>query len=264
MRSNKLGTVKSQARLEEEAEEQIISDAKDTIKKRDGKKRFRVPPKSSMRNLPQYSDLNDEDFDKLYDKKVIGIEQDLLIEEKIQRMYKDFEENYDLSGMMPNDRIVLRSMIQAMIRLEDYESILSRHSKEGVTESNIALVTSLSRVCKELRDSISSAQNDLKITRKVRKSEKEESTISFLQDLKVKAKKAYYKRHLLILCPKCHTLLFSGRWTYPDFLDNKLEMKCHRTLVEGGICDGEVHISSKTLLNRGGCNLPEFLPESMK
>lgn len=221
----------------------------------------RVPTVNSLRNLPQYKHLDEDALKDKVSQLVLGIEYNKISEERINAKLKEFEDSYDLSEMMPNDKIVLKSMVQAMVRLDDYEAILSNLE---VNESNLLIVRELSKLCEGLRDSISKAQNDLKITRRIRKSEKEETVLNFLEDLKAKAKKFYYKKHLIILCPKCNVQLFSGRFLYPDYKTNKLSLYCHRKLTDGSVCDGHVEINSKELLEMGGCNRPEMLPESIR
>jgi RNase P subunit RPR2 len=106
-------------------------------------------------------------------------------------------------------------------------------------------------------------QDDLKISRKTRRSEKEEDAITFLEELKTKAKKFYEQKMTYIFCPKCNTLLATMWFMYPDYKSNMIKLKCHRDLGDGLMCDGEVSITSQWLLENGMRNKKD-IPESMR
>lgn len=227
------------------------------------RRKKRTPSKNSLRNLPQYKNMPQEEFDAMFDDNSFELEHDQEMQDRVDSMYKQFEDSYDLSELMPNDRAVLFSMIRDIIRLEDLDKMITSESK-NITPDNILGIKLLSEITERLKVSISKAQDDLKISRKVRKSDKEESVLAYLEDLKIKSKKFYYRKHLLILCPKCNELLFSGRWLYPDYSGNKVILSCHRKFPDGNYCDGHVEISSKELLDRGGSNFPDRLPEALR
>jgi hypothetical protein len=116
----------------------------------------------------------------------------------------------------------------------------------------------------KLRGDISDMQNDLKITRRIRKGDQEETVISELERLKQKASEFYEQRMFYVWCPKCNMLLFTGWFLYPDEKMNKLTLVCNRPLdEEGNICGHKFTVTSKELLDKRGVNKDD-IPESMK
>jgi hypothetical protein len=107
----------------------------------------------------------------------------------------------------------------------------------------------------DLRSDISHLQDDLKISRKVRKGDKEESVITYLEGLKQKAKQFYESRMFYAVCPDCNMLLASSWFLNPE-LDNRLILVCKR-------CDKNVLVNSKDMLAKKGSNKPEVFPESI-
>jgi hypothetical protein len=112
-----------------------------------------------------------------------------------------------------------------------------------------------------LRRDISNMQNDLKITRKVRKGDKEESVINYIEDLKLKAKKFYDQKMSYVFCPKCNMLLATV-WTLYPYGKNKITLTCNRKLQNGDLCNTTFTVSSKELVEKRGSNNQELLPES--
>lgn len=220
---------------------------------------------NSLRNLPQYRNLSEEEFNAKFSEIQNTTVFEREIEEAIENKLAEFAEDYDLTGMLINDKLILRSLIKKIIALEDYENRLANliRGSGGLTETNAFLVDKLETWCSTLTKDISKLQDDLKITRRARKSEKEESAIAFIDDLKVKAKKFYDNKHQLIFCPKCNTLLATVWWLYPD-AKNSIVVKCQRKLDTDLKCDGEVRITSQQLKETGGSNKLEIVPESMR
>lgn len=218
---------------------------------------------NSLRNLPQYRNLSDEEFNAKFNEIQSTNAFERETEEAIEKKLAEFAEDYDLSGMLINDKLILRSLIKKIIALEDYENRLSNLIRDGINESNAFLVDKLETWCSTLTKDISKLQDDLKITRRTRKSEKEESAIAFIDDLKVKAKKFYDQKHQLIFCPKCNTLLATVWWLYPD-AKNSIVVKCQRKLDTDLKCDGEVRLTSAQIKETGGSNKLEIVPESMR
>jgi hypothetical protein len=101
------------------------------------------------------------------------------------------------------------------------------------------------------------------MSRKARRSDKEEDMVSLVQDMKIKAKKFYEQRMMLIFCPKCDTLISTMWFLYPNFKSNEIKLKCHKDLGDGLVCDGEVHVTSQWLLENGMRNKKD-IPESMR
>jgi hypothetical protein len=213
---------------------------------------------NSLRNLKQYKDMNEPELVDKLSNLTIGTTKDIELDTMIQREYKKYEEAYDLSEMMPNDVTTLKALILATIRLNNYEKELNIIESQGITDANILLTDKISNVCDKLRSSISALQDTLKISRKVRRSEKEQSVIAFLEDLKTKAKVFYDKKMITILCPKDNTQLGSMWLLYQESKQNKLHIYCNRCKTTHVIDLYELYSQKKT------SNKPEQLPESVR
>lgn len=246
---------KSKPTEEEEFQEKVDTSLK--------KKRLVSQTMTKMKNLKQYRDMSDEEFADYYSKVVLQIEPDQLWEVRVQAMLDDYDNSYDLDDLKPNDFSGLMSLIHAQLRLDDNEKKLNDLSRKGLTDSTIILYRELSKINDELQKRISSLQDDLKITRKIRKNDKEESVITYLENLKKKANEFYKQKMMYVFCPKCNTLLATVWTLYPDYKGSRIELACHRDLGDNNYCDGKVSISTKELLELGGSNKKELLPESM-
>jgi hypothetical protein len=228
-------------------------------------KRNRVTDARQLRNLKQYKDLTDEKFEELYIDKALNLHPSMEFEKRIERKIKEFEKDYDLGDLKINDRETLRALTQAIISLEDYEQGLykMRGSEDGISQENVYLFEKLSKVMSDLRSDISLLQTDLKITRKIRKSDQETSFVTYLEHLKEQARKFYESRMLYIFCPKCKTLLGTIWCLYPEEKKNKVKLICNRSLTNGIVCDGEITIGTKELIEKKGYSNPELIPERM-
>jgi hypothetical protein len=228
-------------------------------------KRLTVPDKNKLRNLKQYKNLTDDEFDEKFIKKAMNVETNRDWEKRIQIKLEEFRKDYDLDDLKINDIQGLRALASSVIRLEDYDTIIGKLLEEGggVSENNILVVERLSSIQQHLREGISKIQDDLKISRKTRHSEKEEDAVTFIEELKKKAKKFYEQRMMYIFCPECHELLATIWFQYPQFKTNVIKLKCHREFPDQRICNGEVTITSEWLLAHGMRNL-DNIPDSMK
>ncbi len=217
--------------------------------------------KNRFRNLRQYKDLTDDEFEERMAKKQMDAEPSRDFEERIKKKLITFEEDYDLSDLKINDREILRALIQSLLSLEDYEQIMYKQKME-VTVENLVLVEKISKLMSDLRGDISKMQDDLKITRKIRKSDQEASVIAYIDSLKTKAREFYESRMSYIHCPECG-LLLSTIWSlYPEE-SNKIELICHRELQDGTRCGTKVRVTTKELLSKKGANMPQLMPESL-
>lgn len=215
-----------------------------------------------MRNLKQYQDLTDAEFNDLMDKRALDVAPIREFEDRIKTKLTEFEEDYDLSDMKVNDKYTLRALLQAIIMLEDLEQTMYRLRKEGITDSNLMLHDKVTGQMSRVRNDILKMQNDLKISRKSRKADKEESVLNYIQDLQEKAKREYTARMSFIFCPECNELLGTAWFLWPN-ADNKLSFKCNRKLDTGETCKGVAVVSSKELMKNRGTNKPGVLPESL-
>jgi len=192
------------------------------------KQRAVLPDKRKIRNLKQYRDLTDEEFDELYTEEILASvsqhEEDL--EDLVQSKLSELAEDYDMSDMKVNDRLQLRAMTLAEIQLEDLEKAVYV-IRQDITRDNVIVIEKLNNVMAKLRSDISSISDDLQLTRHIRKRSKETSMITHLADLKVKAKKFAKERMLYIFCPECRMLLATTWLMYPDN-NNKMKLDCKR------------------------------------
>jgi len=227
-----------------------------------GEHRTVLPNRTKMRNLVQYRDLSDEDFDEMFAKKVLNITPSLEFEKRIEKKIAEFEKDYDLSDLKINDMDTLRALVQAQISLEDYEQAIYK-TRSTVSIDNIVVIDKIQKIMSDLRKDISSFQNDLKITRKVRKSDQETSVITFIETLKQKARKFSESRMSYVFCDKCNELLCTSWFLYPNDSKNKLRVVCNRP-TEGGTCGTVINITAKELFENNGTNKKELLPEGMK
>lgn len=243
-----------------------MSDPNDELVLDDGQtkqKRKASGKVSRMRNLTQYRDLSDEEFNKIMKNKEVGMEHSDALEVRIEKKLKEFEDDYDLSDMKINDRDALRALIQAQITLEDYEQLLFSIRKQGFNESTFFAVEKLQKAMSDLRSDISKFQYDLNITRKIRKSDQEASVLAYMASVKEKAKKFYESKMSYIFCPKCHMLLGTLWSMYPNDDRNKISFICGRVMPDGTTCGEKVVIGTKELLKQRGTNQKEITPESM-
>lgn len=219
--------------------------------------------KKRMRNLAQYKGLTDKEFEEIMETKTIGIEHSRALEDRIQNKLLEFGEDYDLSDLKINDRDTLRALIQAQLTLEDYEQYLYGIRSQGMNEHTFFLVEKLQKAMSDLRVDIGKLQNDLNITRKIRKSDQDVSVLAYITGLKEKAKKFYDSKMSYIFCPKCNMLLGTIWTMYPNNEKNKIALVCGRVMPDGSTCGEKVIIGTKDLLANRGTNKKEITPESM-
>lgn len=225
----------------------------------------RVGKQKRTRNLVQYRHLSDDEFYRAMEKKKMGVEANPVFEERINKKLKEFENDYDLSDLKINDRDLLRALIQKQLTLEDYEQYLfKRRSEEGINDDQLAAVDKLQKAMSDLTSDISKIQNDLMITRRVRKSDQDASVMAYLDGLKEKAKRFYESKMSYIFCEKCNMLL-GTLWTlYPEDERNKIALICHRKMADGSECGHKNIVDTKTLLESRGTNKVDITPESMR
>lgn len=214
------------------------------------------------KNLKQYRDLSPEDFENLLAQKALGLEVSEAFEKRIQKKLDEFEKDYDLSDLKINDRETLRALIQTIISLEDYEQYLYKIRSEGLSGNALASLEKLHKAMSDLRGDISKLQNDLNITRKVRKSDQDVSVMAYIDTLKDKAKRFYESKMGYCFC-ECGMLLATIWTLYPEEEKNKLALVCHRILADGTECGKKTIVNTKELLNNRGSNSKEITPESM-
>ena len=193
----------------------------------EGKKRLVSPTRKKVKNLKQFSDLSDDEFEEHF--KSIGKGREIVLdveelEKKVTEKLAEFEEDYDLSDMKVNDKLVLRNLILTIISLEDLEQIFAGLQTK-ISDSNILLLDRLSNVMSRLRSDISKMQNDLKLTRKIRKEGQEETFLAWLDKVKDYAEEFYEEKSLSLFCLSCRRFLASVWLLYPDG-EHSIKLKC--------------------------------------
>lgn len=228
------------------------------------KREKRQQSRAQLRNMKQYKSLSEEDFDKMFEEKQKAISIDRNFEERIQKKIAEFAQDYDIDDLKINDKETLRAFVQTIIALEDYEAFMFdvRTNEGGISQYNINVVDRVSKIMSDLRKDISRFQEDLNITRKIRKSDKESSVVSYIANLKDQARQYYESKLSYIICPQCNMLLANLWVLYPEG-NNKLTLTCNRTLDDGSKCGHTFTVTTKELLESRGTNKASVLPESL-
>jgi hypothetical protein len=229
------------------------------------KRRFKNVTWASQRNLHQYKNLTDDEFEERMLQREMGINRSAEFEQRIEGKIKIFKEDYDLDDMNMNDKVILRNLVQSMIMLEDIEITMfnSRVADGGITGGNISLLEKLGKMASDLRADISKMQDDLKITRRVRKSDKELSAVAYLQNLQQKAKEFYEAKMMYVYCNKCNTLLGTVWCLYPEAKESRLHFHCRKKLENGSLCNNVVKLTTAELFEMRGNNTKN-VPEAIQ
>ncbi len=220
--------------------------------------------KKSMRNLKQYRHLPDEEFEKIYREIVSNVASQKLFEERIQEKFEELANDYDLEDLNANDILMLRNMIQAMLQIESLEQLAFQLRSGAVDEHTINLLGKINTQINDLVDRVSKIQNDLNITRKARKQDKEQSVSDYIEFLKQKAAEFYKQKMQYIFCPNCNTLLGTIWTLYPEDKRNKVVLHCNRKIDDNTVCDTKVVFITSENLNKEMTNNPELLFEGMQ
>lgn len=225
-------------------------------------KQKQLPNPNKLRNLKQYKDMSDEEFDTTYSLMTTSSQPVAELNKRIEEKMKEFENDYDMSDMKVNDLMSLRSLIQAIITLEDLTNYSYRlRTEEGITLDNLTLLEKVAKQMTDLRSDIASLQDVLKISRKIRKGDKEATVLGYIDDLKRKAKEFYDSKMSYVTCPHCHLLLATVWTLYPD-QDNKFTFVCERCKDESW--NGKFAVTTKELKKSGGSNNPDILPDEIR
>lgn len=206
---------------------------------------------AQLRNLPQYRNLSDEELKKVQEEILRGS-----TEERKREVLERLKIDYDLSDMNENDRLSLDNLAQIFVRLDDLERTID----ELLNDGNYMDADRLNKMSASLRRDASQIQQDLAITRKARKGDKEEDLVTYIADLKTRAKKFLEERLSYIYCPECKMLLANTWFLYPG-ANNAIKITCNRVINdEGDICGKTFQVKSKELLDNNNCNIEGMLP----
>lgn len=226
--------------------------------------------KESLRNLYQYKDLTDEEFEKVWEERQIResrmAPQKEELEARIDAMVEEFRADYALDDLKFNDMQDLRALIRAILALKDYEDTLYEIQKEGIGSENIRIIGDLNKFISQTRKDITNLQESLKISRKVRKEEREDSIEAYIVNLQDKANTFYKHKVFRAVCPECGMMLFDGWFLYPEE-NNKIILECGRMVEDmeddsARKCTGRLEITSKELKEKQK-EYKELFPEGL-
>jgi hypothetical protein len=189
--------------------------------------------KQRLRNLSQYKNLSDDEFDKVFEEVYTNdIEEshdyDSLFEKLTARINEKIDKlsvDYDLSDMKANDMMQLQSMVAAMTHLEDLEKEVYKRSLQ-ITDENVYTIEKLNKIMSDLRADISKISADLQLTKKARNQNTDTSILQRWEELKQKAYSFYTQKMLYIFCPECRHLLSTVWLLYTENPQNKLYLHC--------------------------------------
>lgn len=218
--------------------------------------------KARERNLVQHRDKTDEEFEEYWKTQVLNHLPSDDFEKRIEIKLREFSDDYDIDDLKINDKAILRSLIQSIISLEDYEQISFKLRYENVSPTSISLTKELNKIMSDLRSDISRMQDDLAIKRKIRKSDREASVLGEIEELKKKARAFAESKMAYILCPKCG-MLISTWWLLWPMEHNTITLTCHRKLEDGKECGEKVKLTSEELYKNKGTNRQDLVPEAL-
>ena len=212
----------------------------------------RIKTIEQLRNLPQYRNKSVTELEVILEGIMEG-----KTEEKVQEVLASFEENYDLSDMSANDMLGLRNLAHYYVYLEN----INGKTDEALREGNINMVERLIRTAERVQKSITDIQTNLAITRKQRKSDKEQDVVSLIDDLKARAKKFLESRLSYVYCPECKMLLANVWFLYPDEERNVLRLRCNRLIDadSGKMCNHEFTVTAQFLAENENRNIEGVL-----
>lgn len=222
-------------------------------------------PWSSKRSLMQYRDMTDEQFEDAMSKKEMGLTINKVYEKRIESKINKLKEDYDFSELKPNDWNQVRSLAQCEIDLEDLNLKMYnlRNPQEGDVW-DVAAYERLSKMRNDLIKSISDLQNDLQITRKVRKNDQEASVINYIEKLKIQARRFTDARMKKVICPKCGRLIGSFWFLHKDASKNKIILQCQTELESGDKCGEIITLGKEEISTITASNRDEVFPMSLK
>ena len=173
---------------------------------------------------------------------------------RVKDVLKQFEDDYELSEMNANDELGLKNLAQIFVRLDDLNAQI-------IDVVDITDLDRLTRIQERLRKDASVIQNDLAITRRQRKTEKQEDLVTYIADIQARAKHLLSNRLSYIYCPRCKMLIANVWFLYPD-QPNSIKLKCNRVVdVDSGKkCEHEFTVTSEELSKMGNRNIIGVLP----
>jgi hypothetical protein len=214
--------------------------------------RYLVPKASrnKLRNLVQYRDKTDEEFDEIFENYSMQEEDNQDIELRIEEVMNNFSLNYDLRDMNANDTLSLRELAKTFVLLDNLGKIEQRLLEDGA----IAQLRAVSSIKKEYLENASKLQSDLNIKRQQRQNETGENLADYLPSIQKRAKVFYSQRLAYIYCPECK-MLCGNAWFTDWQIYNELMFTCPRE-----DCGNKFKVSSQYLAEHGNKNVEGVLP----
>lgn len=208
-----------------------------------------VKNKNKIRNLVQYKNMSDEDFEQAWED--LNVREDLEdIDSRIDQIMNDFSLNYDLRDMNANDTLALRELAKTFVLLDT----LGRIEQQAIEDGAVVQLRTLSQIKKEYLDNSSKLQEDLNIKRKQRQNDTGDTLDVYLPSILKKADNFYEERLAYIYCPKCK-MLCANAW----FTDWRVYNQIHITCPRPG-CEHKFHVTSEYLTEHGNKNIEGVLP----
>ncbi len=170
---------------------------------------------ASLRNLPQFKGLTDEEIEE----KVHGKS----FEERVEARIAFLAEHYDLSDMKYNDLRAIREWAVLTERLDEEEKALRELKEQGEITTSDALREE-QRLSIVRRD-ISSLEAELNITRAKRHNKTEDDPRLLYEDIRSRAHRFLQERLTYLVCSKCEMLLTTVWFHYPES-DNSIILTC--------------------------------------
>ena len=198
---------------------------------------------ASLRNLPQYRDLTDEEFEE----KIPG----LLHEEAetlAQEYFEQFQEDYVLDDLKANDKIAVEILcyLYAQVRYNQ-DRIHTLQGEESDYKDTRKGLSSLVTDNEKLIKSITTLENQLSISRTARLKEEGTNLVDLVATVRDKARDFLEKKLHYIYCSKCDMLLGNVWALYQDFDDAfEVHFTCKRE-QKGKVCNTEVIIRPEDL-----------------
>lgn len=203
---------------------------------------------TSLRNLPQYRGLTDQEFEEAV-KGVLTEEA----AELAQEYYEKLKEDYVLDDLKANDKFAVEilSYLYAQIhynqdKINRLQSDISEDKLADPTKGISVLVADIEKLTR----SAIALENQLGISRTVRMKEEGEDIVELVRTVRERAEKYLENKLHYILCPKCHMLL-GNVWVLYRTTEGAYELKfvCKKE-EKGKVCNTEVIIKPGDLNER--------------
>lgn len=184
---------------------------------------------ASLRNLPQYKDMTDEEILEAVKSKSF--------EERVQARLDQLAQDYDISDMKYNDHVLIRRWATLSERLEEEEEDFRVRKEEMSSNDGLREEQRLSGMQRD----IINIQEALNITRAKRRDTTEDNPRLLYEDIKSRAAKFLNDRLAYIKCPKCGMILCTVNFLYPD-RNNLVNLDC-------GKCEERFEVTSTEIVD---------------